>query len=209
MKTFNYELIVVDDNSPDKTGETAQRLSSKYPVTTVVRTDKKGLASAVIDGFGIAKGDIIGVIDADLSHPPEILKDLVNMLVKKDLDIVIASRLVEGGGTEDWPNSRKITSYIATFLAKGLTKVKDPMSGYFVINKRILRNINLIPRGYKILLEIIVKCNSKRIHEYPFIFKDRTAGKSKLNARVNIEYLKQIFSLYLYKLTGILFSRTP
>lgn len=204
MKAYEYELIVVDDDSPDKTGEIVQKLSFKYPVTVFTRNDKKGLASAVINGFSIAKGDIIGVIDADLSHPPEIFPDLVEILVKRDLDIVVASRLVEGGGTEDWPRTRKITSFIAAFLAIGLTKVKDPMSGYFVLNKRILKNANLVPRGYKILLEILVKCRCKKVYEYPFIFKDRTAGKSKVSLRVNIEYLKQVFNLYLYKLSGII-----
>lgn len=203
MKGLNYELIVADDNSPDGTAEKVRSLSKKYPVKVIVRHANKGLAPAVVDGFKVARGNIIAVIDADLSHPPETLPKLIKAMEKSNADIVVASRLVSGGGTEDWPRSRKITSYLATGLAKPVTKIKDPMSGFFLLKKEVIHKAPLKARGYKILLEILVKGKYKKAIEVPFIFKDRSAGQSKLTMKTNLEYLMQLLDLYIYKLKKI------
>lgn len=203
MKGLNYELIVADDNSPDGTAEKVRSLSKKYPVKVIVRHANKGLAPAVVDGFKVARGNIIAVIDADLSHPPETLPKLIKAMEKSNADIVVASRLVSGGGTEDWPKSRKITSYLAIGLAKPVTKIKDPMSGFFLLKKEVIHKAPLKARGYKILLEILVKGKYKKAIEVPFIFKDRSAGQSKLTMKTNLEYLMQLLDLYIYKLKKI------
>jgi dolichol-phosphate mannosyltransferase len=203
LRDIEYEIVVSDDNSPDGTAKLAKELSKKYPVNVLVRTKDKGLSPAVVDGFKIAKGDIFGVIDADLSHPPETIPKMLKAMKETDSDIVVASRLINGGGTEDWPNSRKLTSYIATTLARPLTRIKDPMSGFFILRKEVIKDAKLTTKGYKILLEILVKGNYKKAVEVPFIFRDRTAGQSKLNLKTNIQYLKQLASLYFYKVTRL------
>jgi dolichol-phosphate mannosyltransferase len=200
MKGREYEIVVADDNSPDGTADIASNLKEKYNVTVLLRTKNKGLSPAVCDGFNIAKGNILGVIDADLSHPPKIIPQLIDAMEKEKADIAVASRLVRGGGTEAWPAKRKITSYIATMLAKPITSIKDPMSGFFFLRREVLDGAELKPKGYKILLEILVKGNYKKAIEYPFIFRDRTAGDSKLSIKTNIQYLQQLSSLYLYSL---------
>lgn len=207
LSNEKFEIIVSDDNSPDGTSEIVKKLESKYPVKLLLRTKDRGLAKSVVDGFKIAKGDFLGVIDADFSHPPSLFKKMIQIIKEKDVDIVVASRLVEGGGTEDWPKSRKLTSYLAGLLAKPITPTKDPMSGYFLIKKEVIEQKNLIPRGYKILLEILTKGKYKKVEEVPFTFRDRTAGKSKLTLKVNGEYLRQLIHLYWYKTKKILESR--
>lgn len=202
-----YELIVVDDNSPDNTWRIAGELPTRYCVKVVRRTGQTGLSSAVVDGFAVAKGDILCVMDADLSHPPEALPTLVAALGERGADLIIASRLVAGGGTEGWPSTRKITSRIAALLARPITSVKDPLSGFFVFKRKVLDRVRLKPRGYKIGLEIIIKGNAEKIVEVPFLFKDRTAGESKLGMKQNIEYLVQLLDLYIYKITGTLWPR--
>jgi dolichol-phosphate mannosyltransferase len=138
-------------------------------------------------------------MDADLSHPPEILPKLVSLLKEDRADIVIASRLVKGGGViGNWPQHRKLNSYVATFMAKFMTSVKDPMSGFILFKKEIIDNVTLIPRGYKIGLEILVKGHYDKVIEVPFLFDNRNAGKSKLNLRVQLDYIRQITHLYLY-----------
>lgn len=201
LTKHSYEAIIVDDNSPDGTGDHAEALCSRYPMQVLHRKEKCGLASAVLDGFNLAKGDILGFMDADLSHPPEILPSLITPIMENNVDVVVASRLVDGGGVVgDWPQRRKFNSYVATFLAKPLTSVKDSMSGSFFLKKEVVQGVTLIPRGYKIGLEILVKGNYKKVVEVPFIFDNRTRGKSKLNFRVQVDYLHQIVHLYVYRL---------
>ncbi len=198
MNGQDYEIIIADDNSPDKTADIARKFTNKYNIRVIVRYKDKGLANAVMNGIKEAKGDILGVIDADLSHPPELIPELIRQL--NGADIVVASRLVEGGGAEGWPKRRKLSSFIGTFLARPLVNIKDPMSGFFFFKREIIKGVNLKPKGYKILLEILVKGNYKEAKEVPFIFKDRTAGESKLNLAVSMEYFAQLIDLYLFKI---------
>ena len=195
---YKFELIVVDDNSPDGTAEEARKLT-KYPVRVICRKKEKGLSSAVLRGFKEAKGDIVGVIDADFSHPPEKIPEVIEPVIK-GYDISVGSRLVKGGEVEEWPVHRKLISFIARMAARPLTSVKDIMSGFFFLRKNILKGSRLVPRGYKILLEILVKCRYNRAKEVPYVFRNREVGESKLGTKVYLDYVAQLFSLYLYKL---------
>ncbi len=187
-RKLNIEIIVVDDNSPDGTYKVAKKLATK----AILRT-KRGLATAVIEGFRHASGNIIIVMDADLSHPPELIPKLIKAMDNHLLAIATRKQ------TKNWPLKRKITSTIATSLARPLTKAKDPMSGFFALKKSAIPK-NLKPLGYKILLELIVRSNIKNYVEIPFIFKDRELGKSKLTIKTNLRYLQHLQKLYLYKL---------
>jgi dolichol-phosphate mannosyltransferase len=200
-KTFagrQYEILLVDDNSSDGTVDVAAKLSEKYPVKVLVRTKERGLATAVLHGFKYAQGDIIGVMDADLQHPPEINAKLLAAL-DQGADMAIGSRYVPGGGVPNWGLLRRIISKgagtIAHVFLPSTRKVKDPMSGFYMFKREALGNIEFHPIGYKILLEMLVMGNFKNVVEVPFVFEDRSSGRSKMKARQQIDYLKHIFSL--------------
>jgi len=201
----DYEILVVDDNSPDGTAGIAESLSNTYPVRIIHRPAKSGLASAVIEGMSRAEGDIMGVIDADLQHPPELVAQLAEAVAEGN-DIAIASRYVQGGNIENWPLFRKIASKGATLLCRPLTKVHDPASGCFFLNKEVVQEIEYKPSGFKILLEILVKGKYQKIKEIPYTFMERKKGKSKLGLTEYTSYLKLLYSLYLFRLRRV-FSR--
>lgn len=196
---IKHEIIIVDDNSPDKTGKIAESLKKKYPLKVIHRKGKLGLASAVIKGFKESKGDIIGAMDADFSHDINIIPKLVNPVIKGDADLTIGSRHVKNGNIEGWPLIRKIISKGAILLSSPLTTIKDPMSGFFFLKKNVIKNINLNAKGFKILLEIIVKGKYKKVKEIPYIFRDRKKGVSKLNKSEYFDYLHNLCSLVKYK----------
>lgn len=195
------EIIIVDDNSPDGTGKIAENMIKKYRVKVLRRKGKLGLSSAVVAGFKAAKGNILGVMDADFSHPPEIIPELIKPILNENIDFVIGSRHVKGGGIENWPLLRKIISKGATLLARIVTDVKDPMSGLFFLKKSVIKSIKFDSKGFKICLEILVKGNYKSIREVPYIFKDRRAGKSKLGAGEYLDYLSTLMKLICRKYT--------
>ncbi|MBM3131874.1 MAG: glycosyltransferase family 2 protein [Chloroflexi bacterium] len=195
---IEYELIVVDDNSPDGTGTLAEELARKRPIKVVHRAGKMGLASAVIDGFKHASGDILGVIDADLQHPPEKIPDLLAAMGKAD--IVVASRYVKGGGTKGWTFTREFISrgakVIPQFLFAKIRSVKDPLSGFFLFRRDVIKDVTLNPIGYKILLEILVKGKHNGIvAEVPYVFGGRERGQSTFNRTEQINYLKHLWRL--------------
>jgi len=194
------EVIIVDDDSPDGTGRLADSLSEKYPVRVIHRPSKSGLSSAVIEGLKKARGDKLIVMDADFSHPPGKIPEMFQALNLHDL--VVGSRYVKGGGIENWPTKRKITSQIAILLAKPLFKTSDPVSGFFGLKRKVLPD-NLHARGYKIGLEIGVKGRYNSLTEIPYIFSNRKKGKSKLNNKEIFNYLIQLLALYYYKLRKI------
>lgn len=198
----DYEIVIVDDNSPDGTAAIVESISGSYQVKLLTRQGKLGLASAVVKGIDKAEGDIIGVIDADLQHPPELLAQLAEAVTEGN-DIAIASRYIQGGGIEKWSLLRKIASRGAILLARPLTKVKDPVSGCFVLRKEVVTGIEYKPTGFKILLEILVKGKYKTIKEIPYIFNEREKGKSKLELAEYTRYLKLLYSLYLFKLKTV------
>jgi dolichol-phosphate mannosyltransferase len=188
----NSEMIIVDDNSPDRTWEVAQKLAKnkRYRIKVIRRMNERGLGSAVIEGFRHANTRIVGVMDADLSHPPEKIPELVAAL--SDAELAIGSRLVKGGSVEDWPWYRRMISVIATLMARPLTKIKDPMSGFFFLDRKILKGVDLETKGYKILLEILVKGKYQKAVEVPFTFRNREIGKSKISVTEYWRYFKSI-----------------
>jgi len=196
---FDYELIVVDDNSPDGTGHLAEELSRDKPIKVIHRQGKLGLASAVIEGFRQANGDVMGVIDADLQHPPEYIPKLMQAIEKAD--IAIASRYIDGGGMEDWTISREMISrgakIIPQFLFARIREVKDPLSGFFLFRRSVIDGVKLNPVGYKILLEILVKGNHNGVVEVPYVFKGRERGTSTFNTTEQVNYLKHLWRLIL------------
>jgi len=199
LKEVNFEIIVVDDGSPDGTADAAEELNKIYGNVRVHRRPgKMGLASAIMDGINLAKSDVVAVIDADLQHPPEFLPEMFSKIME-GYDLVIASRYVEGGGIEGWGLGRRLISKGATGLAHLLLpktkKVKDVMSGYFMLRKSILAGVKLNSKGYKILLEILAKGKYRSVAEVPYTFKPRVRGKSKLKFNEILNYMQLLFNL--------------
>lgn len=192
-----YELIVVDDSSPDGTGDLAQELGKTYPVRVLRRPRKSGLASAVLDGVRLAQGDLIGVIDADLSHPPETVPEMVRAILEgQDVDLAVGSRYVRGGGIEDWPLRRTFVSWFANVLTRWLTPIKDATSGFYVIRRTSLDGVALNPIGFKIGLETFARAHYRRYVEVPYVFTDRKHGSSKFGKTEIWCFLKQLAILY-------------
>ncbi len=196
------EIIVVDDNSPDGTADIANGLAAKYPVRVHVRTNERGLSRSVIKGIELAEGDVCVVMDADLSHPVEKVPAMIKPILDNRCDATVGSRNIVGGGCEAWPVARRMISKVAGLLAKGVTTLSDPTSGFMAIRKSILNDIKLDPLGWKIVLEAIVKTNP-RILEVPILFADRQEGKSKLGFRAQVDYIHHLWRLYCYKYPGI------
>ncbi len=197
-----YELIVVDDDSPDGTWEVAQSLMPEYRQLRVMRRcSERGLSSAVIRGWQAARGRILGVIDGDLQHPPEVLLQLLRA-IEQGADLAVASRHVEGGGVSSW-------SFIRRFLSRGaqllgliilptvLGRVSDPMSGYFMVRRSAVAGATLNPVGYKILLEVIGRGNVDKIAETGYVFSERKHGESKVTSKQYVEYLQHLVRLRL------------
>ena len=196
---LSAELVVVDDNSPDGTGARAEEIAKTENVKVVHRSGKLGLSSAVLEGFKAASGSILVVMDADLSHPPEKIPEMVSKIESGEADVVVGSRYVKGGSVENWPFTRRIISKGATLLARWLTKVKDPMSGFFALKRSVIEGVPLDPVGYKIGLEILVKGKYAKAVEVPIHFADRKAGKSKLGGGEYLRYIDHVFMLYEFR----------
>ncbi len=196
---LDAEMVIVDDSSPDGTGDHAEELAKRYPLKVVHRTGKLGLSSAVLDGIKAAGGEVIVVMDADLSHPPEKIPEIVKRIESGEAEVVIGSRHVEGGCIENWPFYRKIVSRGAAMLARGLTKVKDPMSGFIAFKRSVIDGVALDPVGYKIGLEILVKGKYSKVCEVPIRFANRKAGKSKLGGSEMLKYIDHVSMLYEHR----------
>jgi len=139
-------------------------------------------------------------MDADFTHPPYLIPKMINKIKKENINLIIGSRSIKYSKIKKWPLKRKIISKIAIILAKPITNIKDPMSGFFFMKKEVIKNVKLKPKGYKILLEILSKGNYNSVSEIPIIFKNRIKGDSKLTLKVYLEYLIQLYNLYLYKI---------
>lgn len=206
-ETFNdiddlLEIIVVDDASRDGTAEKIVELQERgRRVRMIERTDERGLSSAVLRGFDEAKGDYLVCMDADLSHPPESLPRLVDALESPETEMVVGSRYIAGGSTdESWGYFRYLNSRIATLLARPFTTIKDPMAGFFGIPRDVYqRTRDWDPVGYKIGLEILVKAKCRRVEEVPIHFEDRRRGESKLSFVEQLNYIRHLGRLGRFK----------
>lgn len=194
LKGRDYEVLVIDDNSPDYTWKKAKEAG----FNVVVRPRKMGLASAFIAGLEHAKGELIGVMDADLQHPPRVLPLMLNE-VYNGSDLVVASRYANGGKIEGWPLHRRLISRVAIALAHLLLpktrSVQDPVSGFFLVRREVINGTPLKPQGFKILLEILAKGKYDKVTEVPYTFQARKSGKSKLGIREIWQYIKHLYKL--------------
>ncbi|MEB3765447.1 MAG: polyprenol monophosphomannose synthase [Desulfurococcales archaeon] len=197
----DFEILVVDDNSPDGTCSIVKQISSRdQRIKCILRVDEKGLASAVVEGFRHAKGSYVVVMDADLQHPPEIVPKLVRVLEEREADIAVASRYVKGGGVAGWSKIRLLMSRLGTIGVKLLVdetcKTTDPLAGFFAVRKEKLNIEKLRPRGFKILIEILVQHPDLRVIDVPYVFQRRYSGESKLGADVILDFLRQAWEFY-------------
>lgn len=202
----SYEIIVVDDDSPDRTWEVAARLAETHPKLRVMRRqEQRGLSTAVVRGWQVARGEVLGVMDADLQHPAE-----VNLALLREMDrgaeLAAASRHVEGGGVSDWSLTRRMLSRGAQLLGLlvlpgVLGRLSDPMSGYFMLKRSRLAGIKLDPLGYKILIEVVARCKPAWIGEVGYVFRERTEGQSKVTTRLYAQYLLHLVKLRLATLS--------
>lgn len=193
------EVIFVDDNSDDGSVEAVERLNLDW-VRIIVRTEERGLSSAVIAGFRAARGEVLVCMDCDLSHPPESIPHMI-LALGSGQQFVIGSRYVPGGSTDDdWGLFRWLNSRIATLLARPFTSVRDPMSGFFALRRTDFDTAQeLSPVGYKIGLELIVKCGFENVGEIPIHFEDRVHGESKLTLKEQLKYIQHVRRLYIYE----------
>jgi dolichol-phosphate mannosyltransferase len=195
-----YELIVVDDDSSDGTWQLVEAVLATHPrVRLIRRQGEHGLSSAVIRGWQVARGEILGVMDADLQHPVEPNLALLDE-IQRGADLAVASRHVAGGGVSDWSAARRVLSRGAQLLGLlilpgVLGRLTDPMSGYFMLKRSALQNVELHPLGYKILIEIVARARIRWIGEAGYVFRERAEGESKVTSRVYLEYLGHLVRL--------------
>ncbi|MEM7365957.1 MAG: glycosyltransferase family 2 protein [Pseudomonadota bacterium] len=196
---YDIHVYVVDDDSQDGTEQAVDELDLGW-FSLIVRKDERGLSSAVLRGMDEGEGDILLCMDADLSHPPEAIPAMVSEL-NAGADFVVGSRYVEGGSTDDnWGLYRWLNSRIATLLARPFVNILDPMSGFFALfRSQYDQATQLNPIGYKIGLELIVKCGCRKVVEVPIHFTDRVRGESKLTMSEQLKYIQHIRRLFLYQ----------
>ena len=190
----DFDIIIVDDNSPDGTGTEVLKLVGDFPVRLVSRSGKQGLGSAVRAGFAESDASYLFVMDADLSHDPAILNDMIQSL--DEHDIVIGSRFLSDSSVEQWAPWRKFLSYLGVSLATRITRVQDPLSGYFGMKRAVIDGVPLNTVGYKILFEILVKGTYTSVKEIPFTFRIRQASVSKLDMTEYRRFLWQCLTLW-------------
>lgn len=196
-----WELIVVDDGSPDGTADLAESYADVHPVRVVRRPGKAGLASAVLAGFAEARGDVLAVMDADLSHPPEAVPRLA-AAIESGADLAVGSRYVKGGGTEDWPLRRRIVSRAACLMGNVLVPIRDCTSGFFAIRRTAIDGVRLNPIGFKIGFEVMARGRYRKAVEIPYVFRDRELGKSKFGKQEILQYLVQLGQVARDRLLG-------
>lgn len=193
---FRIEIIVVDGGSKDGTQDKVIQWSKKAPVRLVKSDGKGGLSGDILRGAAMAETDVVVVMDADLSHPPEALPSLIRPVLGGTHDMAIGSRYIPGGHIPDWPWFRRIVSKTATLLAWPLVSISDPMSGFFAVRRERLLSLGKEATGFKIALEIAAKGDdSLRVFEVPITFIDRKQGTSKFGKFEIFTCLKQMLSL--------------
>jgi dolichol-phosphate mannosyltransferase len=200
---IRYEIIVVDDDSADGTGDIVSAISRQDPrVRLIVRKGQRGLSGAVLDGWHSTGADVLGVMDADLQHPPELLPQLFSA-IQAGNDLVIGSRYTPGGDLGGWNPMRKLLSTAAVWatwpLQRRRLRAKDPMSGYFMVRRSCVEQIEFQRAGFKLLLEVLVRARLSSVKEVPFVFGSRFRGASKANMKVAIDYGRLLARLFAGK----------
>ena len=177
------EIIFVDDGSTDGTREKIRELTTVHRVRLIERDGaERGLAGAIVAGANASSADVLVVLDADLSHPPEKIPALLQPVLANEADLVIGSRYVPGGATPGWPVWRRFLSRLASALAYPLTGVRDSMGGFFAIRRECLLRFAKPAAGFKIVFETIVRGRKTlRVREVPIVFRDRVRGISKMS----------------------------
>ncbi|MGB3211909.1 MAG: polyprenol monophosphomannose synthase [Desulforhopalus sp.] len=202
-RSFNldFDVLFVDSASTDETCDRVVRWQKKEPVRLLRHGINVGLAGAVIAGANYTDSKFVLVMDADLSHPPQAIPELLRPLLIGTHDMVIGSRYVEGGTVPDWPLPRRISSMIATFPARFFCKVKDPLAGYFAVERKRLTELSDSVPGFKIGLALLAEYRQEiRVTEVPIEFRDRDYGESKMNYMVAFDYLRQLTALTIKRL---------
>ena len=200
---ITWELLLVDDNSQDGSEAVVAQLANRLPVRMVTRRQPpRDLSLSVIEGIRLCRFDRLVVMDADLSHPPERIADLLAAL-DADCDMVVGSRYAPGGVIDQtWSRWRMLNSRLATSLALPLVSCSDPMAGFFATDRRALPDLQTLqPIGYKIALELMVR-GKLRVKELPIDFRDRSLGSSKMNWRQQLNFMRHLYRLYRYKFGG-------
>ena len=216
---IDHEIIIVDDDSPDRTWERAESLTGEFPTVRVIRRfGDPGLSQAVLAGMAAATGDVLAVIDADGQHDERVLPQMLGLITTDKADVVVGTRAAEGGSYGDWSAGRRFVSWVATLIAKILLRVpvSDPMSGFFAISRRTYIELgpSINPQGFKILLEFVGRRRpGLRVAEVGFTFRNRTHGETKMSPSVIRSYLLAVVELragrqvkgefVLYALVGI------
>jgi dolichol-phosphate mannosyltransferase len=201
---FPYEILVVDDDSPDDTAAVVSAIAQQDPrVRLLVRKGERGLSGAILFGWQHTDASVLGVMDADLQHPPELLPKLISA-IQEGGDLVIGSRYTAGGDLGKWNPIRKFLSATAVWvtwpLQKRSLRAKDPMSGFFMVRRRCLPQAAFQKSGFKLLLEILVRGHFQSVREVPFAFGLRYRGASKANFKVAWDYALLLARLYAGKL---------
>jgi len=212
VNELKYEILVVDDNSPDGTGKLVEKFIEKNPtkisnnnesfVRLITRKKKEGIIQALLDGIDESKGENILVMDADFSHLPDYIPDFLSTLKENDnYDIVIGSRYVNGGSIVGWPITRHLLSKGANYFAKTWLNVKtnDITTGFFLVRKKILSNVHFTTNGHQFLLELLVKADYKTAKEIPIKFQNRIRGKSNLDSADIRNFISSVIELRKFK----------
>jgi len=200
---LEYEVIIADDASPDGTAAVARRAASELSIDLRVtsRSGPRSLALSVVEAARAARHPAVVVLDADLSHAPEEAPALALRILEGDCDVAIASRYVPGGEMEAWSLRRRLLSAAGTWAARRLVRARDPLSGYFACRRELLaRPVGPPPRGFKVLLGLLLSRSGLRVLERPTTFRDRGRGSSKLGLRQQMDFLVQMAQHFLLKL---------
>lgn len=208
---LDYEIVVVDDDSPDRTWEVADELAASNPrVRTLRRVNERGLSSAVLAGMHLANGKVLAVMDADLQHDEQALVDLTSRILDDGASIVIGSREAPGGSYGDWSRWRRGVSWVGKTLAQQVvgTQVTDPMSGFFAVSRDEFEasKSRINPRGFKILLEFLARSKNANVQEVGYEFRDRVHGSTKMTTSVVGSYLVALLDLFIGRVVSSTFT---